>query len=532
MIRSRLLLSGLLGLCAIACEGAGTADDASTEASSGASTAGASTAVASTSGGSTGGGATSSAASGSAGAGGSGMGGSGMGGAGAAGGGEGTGASHGDGGAGPVDLPAGVSALFPAPGARGLCPDPPLRISFPGAPTLGSAGVIRVFNAAQPGAAVATIDMSSMTVSATIGGRTFNVLRPVYVDGNDAVVSLPSRALGYGKSYYVTVDPGAIVPPGGGSFAIADATTWRFDTADAGPSSLSSLEVALDGSGDFCSVQGALDAVPANNRDSVVITVQRGVHHGVVYFEGKNNVTLRGADRKGTVLSGTNNNNMNGSTRGRALVGADKVSNLVIENLTIHNLTPQGGSQAEALRLQDCDKCVVRDADILSLQDTLLWSGRIYADNCTIAGNVDFVWGTGAAYFNRCEIKTVGRSGYNVQARNGDSGYGYVFVDSRITSDAGITGNTLARIDVSQYPSSHVAYIDCTLGSHISRAGWTITGGSPPRTLRFWEYRSRDTDGRLIDTSGRAAGSTQISAAQAAMMRDPANVLGGWVPPG
>ncbi|WP_437594315.1 pectinesterase family protein [Sorangium sp. So ce1000] len=538
MIRSRLLLPGLLVLCAIACEGAETADDASTEASSGASTSGASTSGASTGGESTGGASTGGASTGGDSTGGgsasssAASGGAGAGGAGAAGGGEGTGASHGDGGAGPVDLPAGVSALFPTPGARGLCPDPPLRITFPGAPKLGSAGSVRVFNAARPGAAVATVDMSSMTVSATIGGRTFNVPRPVYVDGNDAVVSLPSRALDYGQSYYVTVDAGAIVPPGGGSFAIADATTWRFDTAAAGPSSVSSLEVALDGSGDFCSLQGALDAVPANNRESVLITVQRGVHHGVVYFENKHNITLRGADRKGTVLSGTNNNNLNPSTRGRALVGADKVSGLVIENLTIHNLTPQGGSQAEALRIQDCDKCIVRNADILSLQDTLLWSGRIYADNCTIAGNVDFVWGTGAAYFNRCEIKTVGRSGYNVQARNGDSGYGYVFVDSRITSDAGITGNTLARIDVSQYPASHVAYIGCTLGSHISRAGWTITGGAPPRTLRFWEYQSRDTEGRLIDTSGRIAGSTQISAAQAAMMRDPSVVLGGWVPPG
>ena len=158
--------------------------------------------------------------------------------------------------------------------------------------------------------------------------------------------------------------------------------------------------------------------------------------------------------------------------------------------MTIHNLTPQGGSQAEALRLQNCDRCVVRDADVLSLQDTLLWSGKLYAQNCYIAGNVDFIWGNGVAYFDNCEIKTVGRNGYNVQARNAVGAYGYVFVDSRITSDAGITGSTLARIDADAYPGSHVAYINCTLGSHISSAGWTITGGSPTASLRFWEYQS------------------------------------------
>jgi len=127
--------------------------------------------------------------------------------------------------------------------------------------------------------------------------------------------------------------------------------------------------------------------------------------------------------------------------------------------------------QAEALRMQSCDKCVVRNADVISLQDTLLWSGRIYAENCTIAGNVDFIWGTGAAYFKSCEIKTLGRAGWNVQARNGASTYGYVFVDSNLTADPGVTGVTgqgLARIDDGVYPASHVAYIHCTMGKHIA----------------------------------------------------------------
>ena len=49
--------------------------------------------------------------------------------------------------------------------------------------------------------------------------------------------------------------------------------------------------------------------------------------------------------------------------------------------------------------MEGCDKCIVRDATVISLQDTLLWNGRIYADNVLIEGNVDFVWGDGAAYF-------------------------------------------------------------------------------------------------------------------------------------
>ena len=170
-------------------------------------------------------------------------------------------------------------------------------------------------------------------------------------------------------------------------------------------------------------------------------------------------------------------------------------------------------------------------ADILSLQDTLLWNGRVYARDCYIAGNVDFIWGSGAVLFERCEIKTVGRKGYVVQARNGPTAYGYVFVDSKISADPGITGIVLARIDASVYPGSQVAYVDCEMGSHIAPEGWTITGGAAPGTLRFWEYRSKDATGALLDVSRRAAGSRQITAQQALDLRDPATVLGGWNPP-
>jgi pectin methylesterase-like acyl-CoA thioesterase len=343
-------------------------------------------------------------------------------------------------------------------------------------------------------------------------------------------VVLKSHALGYGKRYSVTVSSGAIVGPGNAPFSLSTTSDWTFETAPAAPASAANLAVAANGGGAFCSPQGALDFVPNNSAAPSRIEIERGTYHGVVYFSGKRGITLHGADRKGVVLSGTNNNNLNPSTKGRALFGADGASDLVIENLTIHNLTPQGGSQAEALRLQSCDRCIVRSADILSLQDTLLWSGRVYAKDCYIAGNVDFVWGTGAAYFDACEIKTVGRSGYIVQARNAPGAFGYVFVDSRITSDPGITGSTLGRIDVNAYAGSHVAYIDCVLGEHISRAGWTITGGTPSSALRFWEYGSKTSSGSPVDTSGRIGGSARITAQQAANMRSKAAVLGGWEP--
>ena len=425
-----------------------------------------------------------------------------------------------------------ASAVFPPPNGTGVCADPQLRITFAAGaapPSIGTTGKIQIFNAS--GTAVATVDVAAATTTSTNGGMSFAIQRPIYVDGNTVVVYLPSRPLAYGQTYYVNVGAGAINSPTGGAFTVSGSNAWRFTTASAAPAGKSAVSVALDGSAPFCSLQGALDFVPANNTAAVTVSLADGTYHEIVYFKSKSNVTIQGASRDGTVIEGVNNDNMNPGTKARALIGGDGTNGLTVTNLTIHNLTPQGGSQAEALRLESCDKCVVTDATIISLQDTLLWSGRLYARNCLIEGNVDYVWGTGAAYFDTCEIRTIGRTGVIVQARNPASTYGYVFVDSKITSDAGLTGISLGRIDLTVYPASHVAYVNCQLASGIAPSGWMITAGTDTSMLRFWEYQSVDAGGQPVDVSKRLAGSKQLTSSQAAMMRDPTVVLAGWQPP-
>ena len=439
-----------------------------------------------------------------------------------------TGGTTGTGGTG--NAPGNASSVYPPVNGTNVCSDPQLRITFAGgAPSIGS-GLIQVFNSS--GTAVASVNVGASTFSSTNGGMTFNIQQPVYIDGNTLVVYLPSKPLTYNQTYYVNVASGAIKNSSGAAFVVTGSTAWRFTTAGAAPTGKSTVGVALDGSAPFCSLQGALDFVPANNTAAVTVNLANGTYHEIVYFKSKSNVSIQGASESGTILEGTNNNNLNPSTKGRALIGGDSTNGLTVNNLTIHNLTPQGGSQAEALRLEGCDKCVVTNATIISLQDTLLWSGRIYAHNDLIEGNVDFVWGTGAVYFDTCEIRTIGRSGPVVQARNPSSTYGYVFVDSKITADSGLTGGVLARIDASVYPASHVAYVNCQMSSEITAAGWQLTGGTATSALRFWEYQSVDSSGKAIDVSKRLAGSMQITSSEATMMRTPTVVLAGWQPPG
>jgi pectin methylesterase-like acyl-CoA thioesterase len=432
-----------------------------------------------------------------------------------------------------------LAARFPAPNAPSVCADVPLRLSFKAPVRLGDSGKIQVFKASAPHEPVDSVDLSAVDYTNDVGGRPFHAVRPVFVEGSDVVVQLRSRALAPSETYFVTIEPGVFLSEAGLSLGELTAPSgWRFTTRPLAPANPAALSVALDGSGDFCSVQGALDFLPDNSATPATISVKNGVYHEIVFISNKRKLTLRGEDRKRTVIAYANSDNLQQrlGTRFRALVHVENTSELVIENLTLHNLTsqqPPGGAgyQAEALRVDPGTRVVLRNADVISRQDTLLLSGSVYVVDSTIEGNVDFIWGKGTAYFERTELRTVGRPGYLVQSRNPPGRYGYVFVDSKLTAQEGIIGTFLARIDANEYPGSNVAFVNCELGPHITPEGWLITpqGVSSAKELRFWEYQSVDADRKPVDVSQRSPLSRQLSEAEARSLRDKVTVLG-WDP--
>jgi pectin methylesterase-like acyl-CoA thioesterase len=419
----------------------------------------------------------------------------------------------------------GVSSLFPGNAAAGVCIDTPLQVTFDAVPTVGTSGRIIVTNSG--GAVVDTIDLSSATQTRTIGGTVYN-FRPVIVVGNTAIITLRTAVLAYGQTYRVTVEGGALRDASGAAFAGIGAGAWSFSTKSAGPAAgASSLTVAADGSGDFASVQGAFDFVPVNNSKPVLINLRNGTYHEILLLRNRPFVTLRGEDRRQTVITYANNANFN-SGNNRAMVGIDS-NDFTLERLTLRNSTPIGGSQAEALRTNST-RCFVSNCDFSSYQDTLLINGAVYFSNCYIEGDVDFIWGSGVAYFYRCETRAL-RRGYNVQSRSTAGRYGFIFVECAVNAADGVTNHVLARTDTTSFPNCEVVLLDCVLGPHITAAGWLVTGTGGTAGLRFLEYRSKNLTGGMIDTSQRAAGSRQMTEAEAEFYRLPANVLGGWTPP-
>lgn len=292
------------------------------------------------------------------------------------------------------------------------------------------------------------------------------------------------------------------------------------------------LVVAVDGSGDFRTVQAAIDAVPDHAATRTTILVKKGTYAELVVIPAeKKRLTLRGEDRKQTIIAATNNANLNPRRREMVSMMADDFR---LENLTLHNTTPKGGSQAEAIRVR-ADRVVLEHCDFKSFQDTLRLDGRVYVRECYIEGDVDFIWGSGTVYFDRCDIFAV-NDGYLVQSRNGADQLGYVFVDCRIDTRPDLKRFVLARIDPGRFAHSHVAFINCAMGRFVTPAGWIFDGpgaGASKATTRFWEYQSTNLTGQPLDVSQRIAGSRQLTAIEAAQQRDIARVLGGadhWNP--
>lgn len=421
-----------------------------------------------------------------------------------------------------------ATGFVPANGATAVCVDTPLTITFDTVPTIGTTGAVRIYSAA--GTLVDTIDLAlnatNGTQSRSVGGTSVNTF-PVIVSGNSALVFPHAGVLAYNTTYYVTVDA-AVFP---GFAGVSGSTAWRFTTKTSAPSASSTyLVVAEDGSGDFRTVQGAVDFIPAANTTRRHINIRNGIYQEIVRVSGKHMLAFRGQNRKRTVISYPNNNNLNANTNTRPMVNVI-ANDISFDNLTLHNTTPDGGSQAEALRV-NAQRCVVNNCDLRSYQDTFLVNSATdtaFFKDSLIEGDADFIWGTGRAVFQSCEIKSLS-GGYVCAMRNPAGQYGAVFLDCRFTRSAGVTGVVFGRVDPNTFPDSAVAVVNCAVDAHITAAGWTLSNPGPTTGLRYWEYQSTDLAGVLLDVGGRASFSAQINGTQASALRNLPTTFGGWTP--
>ncbi|MGD0016183.1 MAG: pectinesterase family protein [Verrucomicrobiia bacterium] len=168
------------------------------------------------------------------------------------------------------------------------------------------------------------------------------------------------------------------------------------------------IMVAADGSGDFKTVQEALNSIPRDNRQRMIIFIKDGVYHEKVRVD-PDFVTIRGQSRLGARIEfpqGADEFTRQPDDIGRAVVNING-SDCVLENLTIKNTHGVIGPHAFAVYGHG-DKTVIVDCDVLSEgADTLaLWGDRSgsYQARLNIRGSVDFVCPRGWCYMTDCKF--------------------------------------------------------------------------------------------------------------------------------
>ncbi len=422
-----------------------------------------------------------------------------------------------------------TTTVAPANGATGVGYDTPLYVTFNGPISIVNSGKIRIWNSTNATTPVDIIDMSSNSVVISPGiGITNNIQAhspfsgdsqvinyfPVIITGNVAAIYPHSGVMTSNQTYYVTMDNGVVADSTLAYFAgISDTNAWRFTTKQTGPLNPTNLVVAADGTGDFVTVQGAVDSVPSGNTAFTVINIHDGNYVEIVDISGKNNLTFRGQSRHGTVVGYANNNNLTGTTAARMAIKANS-SDLHFENLTLLNSTPQGGSQAESLLIYNNGlRCIVNNCDVVSRQDTILINASTstgYFYNSRIIGNFDYIWGVGVGYFYHCTFHTLTNSqsaSYNFSAArtlnsatvstntpwinpNGTfSADGFSFVSCTFEADAGVTNITMAGSNGT--PGGLDSWANCMIDTNA----YVIPSNTLTNQYVFWQYSNTDITG-------------------------------------
>lgn len=273
--------------------------------------------------------------------------------------------------------------------------------------------------------------------------------------------------------------------------------------------------VAQDGSGNFTTVQAALNAVPANSATRTVIYIKNGTYQEpLTLASNKPNVTLLGQSETGVTLTYNRDaqsvDPSTGVTWGTSGSSSTYINapGFYANNLTFQNSSTAAHDPSLAIYI-NADKAVFVNCQFLGPDDTIYGDRyRQYFQGCYIRGNTDFIFGPSTAVFQGCELHSHGGTALTAASTENYVTYGYVFLGCKVTADSGV----MTDLGRPWKPYAAVAYLNCNLGSVINPPGWDDWNNTAnDATARFSEYQNTSTN-----TVNRVPYDTLMNATQAA----------------
>lgn len=291
------------------------------------------------------------------------------------------------------------------------------------------------------------------------------------------------------------------------------------------------ITVAKDGSGDYKTVQQAIDAVKDSNTSVTTIYIKNGVYKEKLSLAAsKINVHFIGESVNKTVLT-YDDYAQKKDSKGRD-IGTSPSSSFFIygsdftaENITFENSSGPVG-QAVAVRVTG-DKAKFMNCRFLGFQDTLYTHGdysRQYYYKCYIEGTVDFIFGAATAVFEKCIIFGKRSGFYTAASTPADAKFGYVFINCKITGDAPANSFYLGR---PWRPTGKTVFLKCNMSNIVKPEGWNNWGKvENEKTAYYAEYKNK---GEGASTEKRVPWSHRLSPRKAKEYTID-NIFKGWTP--
>ncbi|XP_074280829.1 putative pectinesterase/pectinesterase inhibitor 12 [Silene latifolia] len=167
-----------------------------------------------------------------------------------------------------------------------------------------------------------------------------------------------------------------------------------------------SIVVATDGSGNFTSIQEAINYAPNNSEYRTFIYVRQGIYEENVEVPSyKTNIVMLGDGRDNTIITG-NRSVGDGWTTFRSATLAVSGEGFLARDMGFENIAGPEKHQAVALRI-NADLAAIYRCTIIGYQDTLyVHSFRQFYRECNIYGTIDYIFGNAAVVLQGCNIVT------------------------------------------------------------------------------------------------------------------------------
>ncbi|KAF8011264.1 hypothetical protein BT93_J1772 [Corymbia citriodora subsp. variegata] len=261
---------------------------------------------------------------------------------------------------------------------------------------------------------------------------------------------------------------------------------------------LPQLTVAQDGSGDYKTIQEAVDAVPKKNETRFVIKVKAGTYNETVVLDkNKWNVMMIGDGMTKTIVTGSKNF-VDGTPTFSTATFAVAGKGFIARDMTFVNSAGAAKHQAVAFR-SGSDLSVIYRCAFDAYQDTLYaHSNRQFYRDCDVTGTIDFIFGNSAVVFQNCNIQprqpmdnqfnTITAQGKKDPNQN----TGISIQKCSITAKGNVTAPTYLGRPWKDYSTTVI--MQSTIDS-LNPKGWIewVSNVEPPRTIFYGEYQNRGT---------------------------------------